>query len=377
VRTYQNYRVSQPTRAGDFGGVHTNSGILNRAAVLMCDGNPPARPGGIGRSRLARLAWETLVFRLHRFASFSDVMHLTWAVSRDLAATGALGAPGIPGVTGLPPAFDTGVTDQVVWAFQQVGLVLDVQSGWHDVTVNTPFEPAPGTTGFEATETLYPGQTLTNGRTLIDMEVRLFRRNMLNGSLRMSTGGVFNAADRSFSAQIVSASTIGTANLETQVRVTSPTALSVFMSPVPTIREPAAPPTAPVQPPITSFDTPRMAHSLDYLPFGGRYDDVLFEGVQLPFGCFVTDVELRVLGLANIVSPGGDGTYLAGSTTTVGVNVGEDHMGAHMISRTLGGRSLEVRVHSWHDAYVAVRYILRYSVAGNITSLPAFTARGL
>jgi hypothetical protein len=263
-----------------------------------------------------------------------------------------------------------------VWAFQQVGLVLDVQSGWHDVTVNTAFQTATGTTNFEATEILYPGQTLTNGRTLTDMEVRLFRRNMLNGSLRMSTGGVFNAADGSYSAQIVSASTIGTANLETRVRVTAPTALSVFMSPVPTIREPAAP-QPPVQPPVTAFDTPRVAHWIEIVPFGGRYDDILFEGVQLPVGCFVTDVELRVVGLANIIAPGGDGTYLAGSTTSVGVNVGEAHMGANIVSRTLGGRSLQVTVHSWHDAYVAVRYILRYSVAGNITSLPAFTIRGL
>ena len=223
--TYQNYFVAQPTN--DNGGVHTNSEILNRAAVLMCDGDPPVRPGGIGRSRLARLAWETLVFRLHPWASFSDVLHLTWAVSRELTDAGALGAPGVPGVDGIAPAFDAAWTDAVVWAFQQVGLVLDVQSGWHDVTVNTPFQIVPGTNSLRrAIETLYLGQTLTNGRTLVDMEVRLFRRRILNGTMRMSTGGTFNAADGSFSARIISANNIGTANLETQVLITSPTACS-------------------------------------------------------------------------------------------------------------------------------------------------------
>ena len=157
VGTYQNYRVRPPDKANDFGGVHTNSGILNRAAVLMCDGNPPARPTGIGRSRLAKLAWETLVFRLHPFATFSDVMHLTWGVSRELADAGALGASGIRGVSGPPPAFDTAVTDTVVWAFQQVGLVLDVQAGWYDVTANTPFEITPGNPGFFAGRTPLSG----------------------------------------------------------------------------------------------------------------------------------------------------------------------------------------------------------------------------
>ncbi len=377
VATYQNYLVAQPTKEDDFGGVHTNSGILNRAAVLMCDGGPPAGPAGIGRSRLARLGWDTLVFRLHPLASFSDVLHLTWAVSRELADAGSLGAPGIPGVAGVPPAFDSSVTDTVVWAFQQVGLVLDVQHGWYDVTVSTPFGTPPGPTGFETFETLYRGDTLTNGRTLTDMEVRFYRRGMLNGTTRVGAGGVFNAPDGSFSATIMSptAGQLPTTSLETVVRITSPTALSVSLNGVPTIAEPA--PQPPAQPPLTMLDTPRVAHWLDVVPFGRRYDDVVFEGVLLPPGAFVTDVELRVVDLANIIAPGGSGNFLIGSTNQVGVNVGEAHKGANIISRTLGGRSLEVRVHSWHDAYVAVRYILRFTIAGNVTALPPFTIRAL
>ena len=63
------------------------------------------------------------------------------------------------------------------------------------------------------------------------------------------------------------------------------------------------------------------------------------------------------------------------STTDVNNNVGGDHFGAKMKSRTLGGRSLQVTVHSWHDAFAIVRYVLRYSVAGNACTLPEFTCR--
>jgi Zn-dependent metalloprotease len=396
VGTYQNYRVMPPDKANDFGGVHINSGILSRAAVLMCDGNPPVRPTGIGRSRLAKLAWETLVFRLHPFASFSDVMHLTWAVSRELADAGALGAPGIagdtgPGVAGQPPAFDAAVTDTVVWAFQQVGLVLDVQSGWYDVTAKTRFEIMPGVPGFFADETLYRGQSLTNGRTLTDMQVRLFQQRLSNpamvivsGSMSVNTGGVFTAPNGSFSARITAPTgpiPAGTTSLETTVRITSPTAVRVFLAGVPTIAESQEI----IPPPVTPMDTPRVAHWLDFVPFGRTYEDILYEGAQLPVGCFLTNVELRVIGMLGgfgegvIIPPGGggDGTYLIASTTNVGVNVGDNHQGAHIVSRALGGRSLQVKVHSWHDAWVAVRYKLRYSVAGNACSLPPFTIREL
>lgn len=376
VHTYQHYEVRQPTEAGDWGGVHRNSGILNRAAVLMCDGAPSAPlPGGIGRSRLARLAWETLVYRLHPFGSFSDILHLTWAVSLELAEAGSLGAPGIPAVSELPPAFDASVTDTVVWAFQQVGLLLDVQNGWHDVTVNTPFQTTPGTPGFWAIERLYPGRSLPNGQTLTDMEVRLFRRTVLNGSMLMSTGGMFNAPDGSFSARIVSDNRIGSANLETDVLIRSQTALTIALQGVLTIANPLS---TIQQPVVTPLDTPRVAHWLDIAPFGRRYNDIVYEGAQLPVGCFVTNVELRVVtGFANVSDFNGNFGELTVSTTAVGVNIGNDHTGAQIVSRTLGGRSLEVKVHSWHDAYTCVRFVLRYFVAGNGCSLPPFTMREL
>ena len=309
-------------------------------------------------------------------------MHLTWGVSRELADAGALGASGIREVSGPPPPFDTAVTDTVVWAFQQVGLVLDVQAGWCDVTANTPFEITPGNPGFFADEPLYQGQSLTNGRTLTNMIVRLFRRKpddptmgLPAGSMSVNTGGVFIAPDDSFSARItapIAPIPAGTTSLETTVRITSPTAVRVFPNPVPVIANPSPDSPPPDTLPLTPMDSPLVGHWDDF-GIGWRYQDVVYLGAQLPVGCFVTNVELQVRGKANIRSPGGDSTYLIASTTAVGVNVGDANRGAHIMSRTLGGRSLQVKVHSWHNSWSEVLYRLRYSVAGNACSLPPFT----
>lgn len=80
-----------------------------------------------------------------------------------------------------------------------------------------------------------------------------------------------------------------------------------------------------------------------------------------------------------IVSPShevGGNAYMIGSTTAVGVNVSDADQGANIVSRTLGVRSLQVRVHSWHNAYVAVR-IYCAAQSGNACSLPPFTYREL
>ena len=72
----------------------------------------------------------------------------------------------------------------------------------------------------------------------------------------------------------------------------------------------------------------------------------------------MTNVELRLVGVdtgAQIILPGEDVV----STTAVGVNVGDAHKGASIIERTLGGSSLQVKLNSWHDGWVSVRYILR------------------
>ena len=190
------------------------------------------------------------------------------------------------------------------------------------------------------------------------------------GSMSVNTGGVFTAPDDSFSARItapIAPIPAGTTSLETTVRITSPTAVRVFLDGVPVIT-----PGIPDPLPLTPMDSPLVGHWDDW-GIGWRYQDVVYLGAQLPVGCFVTNVELQVRGLANILSPGGDGTYLIASTTAVGVTVGDANRGAHMMSRTLGGRSLQVKVHSWHNAFSEVLYRLRYSVAGNACSLPPFT----
>lgn len=74
--------------ACDFGGVHTNSGIGNRAAVLLSDGDGTPQHPGIGRSRLGRLFADTLTTRLHPWSTFLDELHNTWEAARDLQLRG-------------------------------------------------------------------------------------------------------------------------------------------------------------------------------------------------------------------------------------------------------------------------------------------------
>lgn len=363
VRTYQNYAVLQPNN--DAGGVHTNSGILNRAAVLLCDGELPAIAVGIGRSRLTRLAWDVMLSRLHPWAGFTDLLHVMWARARELGESGALGAAGVPGTAGPPPAFAADTANLVAQAFAAVGLRLDLQHGWFDVTIGTPFETAAGVNGFVADVVLHEGELLPAGQTLTEMEIRFFQRNgFASGSLRAGVGGVLNAIDGTFSAQFFPPKQLGTDSLETRVRLTSPTALPIFMVPVPTIANAPTTPTLPV----ASVETDRVAHWIDVLPIGGRYRDLIYDGALLPPGCFVVNVELIVVFRDNAE---------VGRTDQVGQNVNAAHFGARLADRTLGGRSLRVEVHSWHDAYTAARFRIRYTIAGNGWSLPPLTLRSL
>lgn len=201
----------------DNGGTHTNCGIGNRAAVLLCDGSwtpppPPApatptpatTPGhvGIGRDRLAKLFYETLCHRLHPWARYMDELLNTWEVAHDLARNGYQLASRADSHVTL--GFGPEVAHEVAWAFSQVGLDIRLVSGYFEV-----FGPGDG-------ERTFDHGTCQPGRELADVILHLTARHpdgqpYWSGQERATNGGQVDFPGGIFGASITE-HTIGTAD---------------------------------------------------------------------------------------------------------------------------------------------------------------------
>jgi hypothetical protein len=120
----------------DFGNVHTNSGILNRAHVLVTDGLVGRFPG-IGRERMERLAFAVMT-QLPASATLNQVSGVTRDVCDMFVARGVTTAP-------LGLTFTSAHCDVVTNAFNQVGLNPGLDSGWAEPTL-----------GFAGTDTIHP-----------------------------------------------------------------------------------------------------------------------------------------------------------------------------------------------------------------------------
>ncbi len=120
----------------DSGGVHTNSGIINRAHATLADGLPGFF-AGLGRERLERLAFFTMTSRLPSNATMPQVARATRDVCEMFVARG---------VTTLPSAlgFSAAHCDAVSNAFVQVGLAPALETGWQEPVL-----------GFEGTDTFH------------------------------------------------------------------------------------------------------------------------------------------------------------------------------------------------------------------------------
>lgn len=348
VGSYAQYFVT----TADNGGVHTNSGIGSKAAVLLCDGDGTAAHPGIGRQRLARLYWDVLTTRLHPWSSYIDVLSNTWQAARDAVGFGKTGIM-FPGSSTPGPVFDATTPTEVLWAFRQVALDLALSSGWFAV-------PGNATTDF----TFFQGAMAPPDWTVSDVEARIVRRRSSDSSLlfqgiaRVSTGGTVSDPTGTVTATIISHG-VGTRNMETVVRVTTtnfePIEVSANIFTVASL---------PVPPPTNPFPTNGVAHWFDN-PFflGRRYGDIIYQNTGLPAGNTVTDVVLELMDRNGAVVSRhrfGDPPATWGQT------------GASIFSRTLGGTALEVRVRSWHDFGWAVRYRLVYFITGVNVTLPPF-----
>jgi Zn-dependent metalloprotease len=326
----------------DAGGVHTNSGIGNRAAVLLSDGDGTPTHPGIGRSRLGRLFADTLTTRLHPWSRYLDELHNTWEAARDLSRRGVIPAA-LPSTTGSQPAFSGAfVQNEVVWAFNQVGVDRRLMTGW--------FQVGGGLFGGSGTTTFNQGQTLPATALVSDVELVVRAIEPLSGvaywegrSL-VSAGGAVTFQGGVFGASVIE-SHLGTADETVVVRWFH----SGFLPLEITVNI------------LTTAVLPTQIESVSssqvhWGTFGGKGDDIVNPGVNVTgTGCQITDVILELL----------DRNYQLQSSHRMGqADAQYGGTGARITSQNLGTTDATVGVHWWFDMGSACRYQLRYLVSG-------------
>ncbi|MDD5434388.1 MAG: M4 family metallopeptidase, partial [Nitrospira sp.] len=134
----------------DAGGVHINSGIPNRAAVLLSD--------RIGMDKVAALYFYALNFYLRDWSGFSDQMLGAFNSCQTWLNSDVRRNPFNAELTGRD-------CDAVLNAFQQVGVVPNIESGWWN-------HPA-GLLGDTGDDTWFRGQRIFNGCTVQDVRIRV------------------------------------------------------------------------------------------------------------------------------------------------------------------------------------------------------------
>jgi Zn-dependent metalloprotease len=362
VDNYANLVILPNTEQGDYGGVHDNAGIGNRAAVLVSDGDSSTVHPGIGRPQLARLYWDTL-YRLSPWSTYVDLVANAPQVAQDLglaarmSTTEGRGAPQVPDpdmpLSFLPFRAFGVATDkiEVLWAFRQVGLDLQLQSGWFGV---------PGNATTDHVFFNVPDPNCQN-KVVTDVTVLLYHRprpgdsaSSLSkdgtgflGSMKLSLGEVSKAFGPVTAT--ITEHHLGTNNREVHVRVTTDNYSDVAVD---VILELGGICGLPLK---TTARTPNVVHWFDFF-LGRKYDDTIYGCTgngALPANCTITDITLFLLDEnQRLVGPGvrwNDGPAIYRGT------------GAEISEQPAGGRDLRVKVHSWHDSGQAVRYCLFYT----------------
>ena len=118
MNEYQNLTIEE-----DYGGVHINSGIPNKALYMLAEGLPS---GSIGRSEAAQLAYDTLT-ALTPTSNFQDAVDTMYSIASDF--------------------YPASVSQAVVAAWESVGLYID-QGG-------TDTNPQPPIKGVDASTIVY------------------------------------------------------------------------------------------------------------------------------------------------------------------------------------------------------------------------------
>lgn len=361
VMNYANYAGRGPGCQGltdvitnaacDAGNVHTNSGIGNRAAVLLADGLAGTTHRGIGRDRLGRLFLETLSTRMHPWSTYTDELHNTWETARDFEARGVRV---VDSASPSSPLLDfNGAANEVSWAFTQVGVDARLISGWYDI--------GGGVAGGRGDLVFYNGLTLPGGLTVADVElvVRALADGVpyWEGRARVSAGGSVTFPGGVFGATITGHG-VGTPDERTTVHYFHSGFLPLQISVNIISSNPATP-----LPTRTEAVSDAVVH---WGGTGNRGDDVINAGDNVSgAGCVVDDVVLELLdNQYHVVATTRQGDADAVQTDWAGLSYG-----ARISSSNRGTANEEVGVHWWYDVGRANRYRLRYYLLGNNCSL--------
>jgi len=344
----------------DQGGVHINAGILTRPHILLSDGDAAMGHTGLGRDRVATLAYYTVTRLLHPWSGFQDVLHCTWDAARWFNETSEQ-AFTLPRASSGKVAFDQSVIDELLWAFNEVGLNPFLNPGWFHVSGNST-----------QTHTLFKGVNFTDGSTIAEVSILLGSPwgNLVNypPTMLREAAGPRSLTDDGVTATILAPFAVGTSNAETILEVVSPNFIDLDVAPHLTI---IAPPASPGMPnptlPTIPQETPNMIHGCVDPFCGHRYADIIYAGDMLQLGCTVENVELELLD--------DKGRFIA--THTLGAPFPSSpgfwgSFGAGITARTLGGPGLLVCVESWHCPFASVSYRLRYYTRGGGCALPIF-----
>lgn len=354
-RTYAGYLNLGPA---DNGGVHTNSSILNRAGALLCNGQLGTGHVGIGRSRMTRLYFETLTKKLTPWSQFIDVLHLTLSVAEELIAASTPGVDFPPTVLGGNNKFNGSEIDEVLWAFDQVGLSPRWTRGWFKVqgrgTMTQTFYSAP----------LPGGETVSNVTVIARRQDNQRTNNRVSATGPTTDTNPANGITLAMSVPPV----LGTPNALTVATVTSPNFIELYLAA--TIDRIVPPPTG--SPPIPSvrLETPIICH-FPTVGGGNRFTDEVYLDVPPLDGCVVEDVELELWRRHSTI-PGAlvplPTTHRLGEPGISGID-----FGAYITANRVGTSDLLVSVNCWHGAFVACRYLLKYYLRGNGCALPTLT----
>ena len=130
----------------------------------------------------------------------------------------------------------------------------------------------------------------------------------------------------------------------------------------------------------TLLTTPGISHWFDFpFPWLGKkpYDDVVYEGTELPSGCKVANdihaVSVKLISEICSADPAPPGVYC--ETGPAYGEATDGNSGVSLTEYSTNSGRLQLKVHSWHVFAHKVRYQVSYSVTGNNCALPAFRYR--
>ena len=346
----------------DSGFVHSNSGIINRAHVLLAGtpgGTVPPPPiPGIGRDKIKTLAFLTMTTRLTPWSRLIDAAIATRDMAQTLFVRGGV-------TTGPPPAlFTQNDVDQVQIAFGMVGLSANLSTGWAEPIL-----------GFTGTDTFYgSGELTTSGCNVANVQARLATPSgQLMADLSPATGepaavSWLGLAGVAFSP--LPASGVTPPPLGTTAKAHAVSWFNIFghKPGFYTSVVEVPPPVGSVDcfTPVGSIPVQRVSSTAAHWDFivGGKGDEV----VGNPFSamnpaCTLTRTELELVDSA--------GTVIAGPANAVSNSVIIGYVfgfpirsgrGANLTMVPLGVPNLSAAVHWWFESGVAVRYRLRYYI---------------